>query len=584
MSSTNSGKDVVYVDVDDEITGIIDKVTSSGEKIVALVLPKRASVFQSIVNMKLLKKRADGAKKHLVLITSESSLMPLAGDVGLYVAKTLQSKPEIPESTVSGTTLDDDDQAVPVDGEFDPSKAKNKPIGDLADKTGAASQMPEETIELDNTDAEASGASAGGDKNVAALAAGGAAGKAGKHGKDKKLHVPNFEKFRLKLVLGALGVIVLGVGWFVAFNILPAAKVVITTNASNVNSTPTLTLDTNAASVNEATDTLPAQTQQIQKTYTQTADATGKQNNGTKATGQVTLSLTDCAQNSVTVPAGTGLSGNGLTFITQSAVTLNSVQIGGVCHNDSTNSSAAVGVAAQSGGTQYNIGASSFTVAGFSDVTGSSSDPMSGGTDNIVTVVQQSDIDGATAKLTAGQDTGSIKQQLQQQLQASGLYAITDTFSAGKPSTTASAKTGDTANNVTLTENVTYMMFGAKKADLQKVLDDQVNKQIDASKQSILDDGLANASFTVPNPGSATKVAVALQATSIIGPKLNQAQLKSQIAGTKSGDAEKVISGIPDVEKVSVRLSPFWVSHVPKKASKINFVFVKSSATNNGSR
>src|SRR5579863_116795 len=98
MTSSN-GKDVIYVDVDDEITGIIDKVASSNEKIVALVLPKRATVFQSIVNMKLLKRRADTAKKSIVLITSESGLMPLAGSVGVYVAKTLQSKPEIPDTS-----------------------------------------------------------------------------------------------------------------------------------------------------------------------------------------------------------------------------------------------------------------------------------------------------------------------------------------------------------------------------------------------------------------------------------------------------------------------------------------------------
>ena len=75
--SANPGKDVIYIDVDDEITGIIDKVRRSGQKIVALVLPKRAAVFQSIVNMKLLKRAAEEAQKNIVLITSEVGLLPL---------------------------------------------------------------------------------------------------------------------------------------------------------------------------------------------------------------------------------------------------------------------------------------------------------------------------------------------------------------------------------------------------------------------------------------------------------------------------------------------------------------------------
>ena len=89
-------KDTIYIDIDDEITGIIDKLRASDGKVVALVLPKRASVLQSIVNMRLLKRAADEAKKHVVLITAEVGLLPLAGAAGVHVAKTLTSKPEIP--------------------------------------------------------------------------------------------------------------------------------------------------------------------------------------------------------------------------------------------------------------------------------------------------------------------------------------------------------------------------------------------------------------------------------------------------------------------------------------------------------
>src|SRR5476649_36152 len=91
-------KDTIYIDIDDEITAIIDKLHGSKAKVVAMVLPKRASVFQSIVNMKLLKRAADSGKKNLVLITAEAGLLPLAGAAGVHVAKTLTSKPEIPSA------------------------------------------------------------------------------------------------------------------------------------------------------------------------------------------------------------------------------------------------------------------------------------------------------------------------------------------------------------------------------------------------------------------------------------------------------------------------------------------------------
>ena len=94
---TEAPKDTIYIDVDDEITGIIDKVRSSKHKIVALVLPKRSTVFQSIVNMKLLKRKADSADKNLVLITSETSLLPLAGAVGLHGGKSHERRHESPD-------------------------------------------------------------------------------------------------------------------------------------------------------------------------------------------------------------------------------------------------------------------------------------------------------------------------------------------------------------------------------------------------------------------------------------------------------------------------------------------------------
>jgi hypothetical protein len=153
---TTSNKDTIYIDIDEEITGIIDKVRSSPGKIVALVLPKRASVLQSIVNMKLLKRSADEAKKNLVLITSEAGLLPLAGSVGLFVAKTPQSKPEIPTPP---QLADDSEETIDETGagEFSKAAAANRPVGELAAAGAIADDM--ETLELDDDEETALAAS-----------------------------------------------------------------------------------------------------------------------------------------------------------------------------------------------------------------------------------------------------------------------------------------------------------------------------------------------------------------------------------------------------------------------------------------
>src|SRR6266568_4360368 len=144
-----TSKDTIYVDIDDEITAVIDKVRSSPGRVVALVLPKRATVFQSVVNMKLLKRSAQTAKKNIVLVTTETGLLPLAGAVGLHVAATPQSRPEIPSVGPSGSdgeSMSESDDSGGQEMGYTSFNAGNRPVGELA---GASQDSQEvETLRL----------------------------------------------------------------------------------------------------------------------------------------------------------------------------------------------------------------------------------------------------------------------------------------------------------------------------------------------------------------------------------------------------------------------------------------------------
>ena len=556
----NAGKDTIYIDVDDEITTIIDKVRSSNQRIVALVLPKRASVFQSVVNMKLLKRSAETAKKHLVLITSEAGLLPLAGAVGLLVAKNLQTKPEIPP--VPGALGEDDIiDAASEDVAFTAENAGDKPIGELAASTGTLPVVNNdggiETLALEDEDVPLAAASAAGTATTVIPK------------KDKKLKVPNFNRFRLLIALGVLALILLIVGLYVSLAVLPKAIITIKTDASAINSSLDLTLDTTAKSLNKSTLTVPAQTAQVQKTQTQQVPTTGSKNNGDKASGSVTMNAGSCSADVPSdVPAGTGLSSAGQTYITQTNTSFAPVIAGGKCVYKSAGSTA---ILAQAAGAKYNISSATFTVAGRSSVTASGS--ASGGTDNIVKVVQQSDIDGATQKL-ASVDAAAIKKSLSQQLQQDGVYPLPETFDAGSPTITSSSSVGDQADTVTVTAVYTYTMYGTDKANLDTLLNDDIKSQVDTSKETILTNGLSAAQVRVLE-SSATSKKINLQTTGTVGPELHLDDIKKQAAGKKSGNVVPQISNLPGVTDVKVKLSPFWVSSIPTKTNKITIIVEK---------
>ena len=85
-------KDVIYIDVDDDVTAIIGKIKKAKEKIVALVPPKRTGALQSAVNLRLLERMAKNDKKKLVLITNNQALVALAAS-----AKIFKANPNLPK-------------------------------------------------------------------------------------------------------------------------------------------------------------------------------------------------------------------------------------------------------------------------------------------------------------------------------------------------------------------------------------------------------------------------------------------------------------------------------------------------------
>ncbi|HVX47862.1 MAG TPA: hypothetical protein VHA05_00700 [Candidatus Saccharimonadales bacterium] len=573
-------KDTIYIDIDDEITGIIDKVRASKGKVTALVLPKRAGVFQSIVNMKLLKRAADEADKNLVLITSEAGLLPLAGAAGIHVAKTLSSKPEIP---VAPTLEDAGEEAIDEAGNAQPitkETAGDQPVGQLA---APPTDNGVETLQLDDDELPEDEAADAAKPPLAkkpvapaAAAAKSAKDKGKKGGKVSK--IPNFGKFRKKLIFAGVILLLLIIGIIVAAIVLPKATINIKTDAQNVPVSLNLNLSTSQNELDTSSDTptLPAKLASVQKTYSQQVPSTGQKNNGNKATGSIMMTAQECGSSNPpsSVPAGTGVTANGNTYITQQTTTFSSSgKFEHGCITVSANGSTPI--SAQAGGSSYNTGnGSTFSVAGHSDVSATGS--ASGGTDNVVQVVNQNDISNAKSKIST--NDGTQKDFLVNQLKQDGYFAIKSTFSSGTPNMTQSAQVGDVANNVTVTETITYTMFGAKEKDLDTIVDNAVKNQVDISKQSILDRGLNQAAFGV-NSSNGSSAQLTLQTTAEVGPDIDTNAIRQAALGKKPADVRSEVGNNPDVKSVDVNLSPFWVGSVPKKASKVTVKIAKPTTT-----
>lgn len=560
-------KSTIYIDIDDDIAAIIEKLEAADQKIVAMVLPKRPSVLQGSVNLQLLKKAADDGAKNLVLITTDEQVLRLAGEIGAHVSGSLQSKPYVPvlesvQDTDELVEVMDDAPSVGMqskksnpaqpdvyndDGKVDLST----PIGQLAgDDT-------DEEIELDNAETE--------DDNEANP------DEPSKPIK-KRITVPNFGKFRSKLLLGGTGVVlVIGlIVWGLVF--APTAKIVIRTEKSEVEGKITLTASSTTTAVDAEKGLVPAVRKEDKQKLTGTFAATGQKDIGEKATGTMTIRNCDYSDG-FTLPAGTKFSNSGKVFVSTAAVSVpdfsgsaSSCDLSG-----SESGKAQVSVVAEQSGDSYNLSSRGYSIASISaaeevDAVGSS---MGGGTSKIVKIVTDEDVTSAKTKvLETGAD--NVKGKLSKLLSDEGLIAIEDTFVSAEGAPISSVAVGQEATaDPTLTVEVTSSMLGMKQSEVEPLLTTELQKKIDTTKQKVYQSGVSTARISVLERPATDTVKLTLIANASVGPNLDQSTVASEIAGKKAGEAKQLLEARPGVSGVDIDLSPFWVFSIPKKTDKI---------------
>jgi hypothetical protein len=157
------------------------------------------------------------------------------------------------------------------------------------------------------------------------------------------------------------------------------------------------------------------------------------------------------------------------------------------------------------------------------------------------------------------------------------------TLKAGDPVISSTPSVGQPASNATVTIKVTYTVLTVKKSDLSQAIQAKLASQIDKSKQKLNGDYLNDTDVTVQNQPAKDAAILSLDVNTTAVPIISIAAVKKQAEGKKAGDVEQAINNWPGVKSVNVKLSPFWVSKVPKKDAKVTVKMVEDKAsTTNG--
>lgn len=553
-------KDVIYIDVDDDVTAIIGKIKSAKEKIVALVPPKRAGALQSAVNLRLIDRMARNEKKTLVLITNNQALVALAASASIPVAKNLQTKPEVAE--VAALVVDDGDDI--IDG-------ADLPVGDHAkslkvkDGTAMPTTLSMRSDDIDATDLDIDGEAIGGPVAASTVARSAMAKNAGKN--NKKSKIPNFDTFRKRLLLGIGGGVALIALLVWMFVFAPAATVVITASTSPAPVSAAITLGGTAA-VDYSKGVVSSIAQTTQANESVAFEATGQKDVGEKATGTMKLTRTSVSSQAITVPSGTRFTSGDLAFVSTEPATLAGTTIGpsGIVQDTAT-----VRVTADGSGTSYNVSSRAYSsnVGGFS----AQGSAMTGGTTKVVKVVSAEDVDRANGQLI-GASTDTQKAELKKKFTNKEII-VDSSFTVDRGAATSAPAVGAEAANgkATLTIPTTYTIQAVPRSDLESYLKASLEANLDdKTKQKVYGTGIDGATIANFQKNGAALTAT-VNASGSVGPIINEAALKDQVKGKRYGEVQQALESMNGIKSVDVQFSYFWVRTVPSNTDKITIEF-----------
>ena len=567
-------KDVIYIEPEDDITDIIAKIEKSKEKIVALVPPKKAGVFRSVVNIKLISKAGTTAGKSVVLVTVDPSITKLAAATKLPVAKNLQSAPVIPaveteepakEQTIEDVSEPEEDTTQEASGPSEDSASE-------ADKgSSKAKKAPEEAVEAEGEDED----DIDEEEDEQPLKKSKKDKKGEKKSKNKLINwIKNHKKTSIFLGIFLIGVIAFLI-W--AFAFAPAVDIAVSIKTESKNFSEGITFTDKLSDEDAKKGKFYLEHKKIENTQEVNFEATGQKNQGDKATGDVVIYGYFDAKGVIAVNAGSVFTVNNLSYVANSSVSLSWDGKPSSCENSDDEVtdghfqcliSGRVAVTAQNGGSNYNIPATPSGWSTTANVRVYSDKAMVGGTDKITTVVQQSDIEKAKGELTTAKEEEN-KKKLFESI-GDGYYIIETSFNQSTGSVEASPAADQEVTDgkkPVLKATTTATVYVVNKDKLKEFVEEKANLEDGQKVYDVKNMYIEN--FTDNGANSTAK----LKAQYYIGPKITETEVVDKVKGKGLGDAQREIRDIFGVSDVKINTSYPWVMAVPGDSNKVKVTF-----------
>jgi len=557
---------IIYIEIDEEITSIIDKIRETEEVNIVLVVPKRARILQSIISLKLLKKESEKYGKNLIFVTLDRVGRHLASQVGFEVYQKITQggkivfpfekekkdkksqfylKEEGNHKKESETDFVDEEEF----SENEPTKEKvffEKKLNfrELFEKKEIKTKKQKNEESIEKFEEKKSIFRTGDIQN-------------------KNSNYLNILPFDKKFLIGflVLGVILL----LYIFNIvLPQAKINIYVKANQVPKTIDAAVSLNAQEIDYNKNIIPAR--QIKASIDINGDFETEtiKEIKTKAVGVLKIKNTDTT--------GFSWQPRGLvTFSPENNLSLNFITPTPI-YELKGGQEVQINIESENFGEEYNFPAGSrFRAKALigksyeSNIVITAPSGTWGGANKKVKILSQSDIDKVKEKFISENKEillNKIKSQLQNDEFLDERFII---FSLEDYIT--SPEINKEAEKFNLKGKLMANAFVFKKDDLKNLVLEKIKSEV-AATDKILEDEI-NWDFSQINPEE-QMIKIKIEALGWVVPTINLDELKEKIKSLSKDDAEKQIMKIENIKKTEISIFPSFKRNLPPLVSHID--------------
>jgi hypothetical protein len=582
---------VYYLEPDEEITKVIDRIRKSEEAGVVLVVPRGSSISQSTINLKLLKRNASDHGKVIGIVSSDKITNNLADQVGIEVFSkvteaekaSLNVPVKAEEATSSSLKVNRykkyDLSKMTEDSELEPEPEDDPDLEEPEEQIEES--VPEEEVVVEEIPEEEHEEQSEPEIQAKAL-------DVKKDNEEEEMVVmsPNKkEKRHIKtegsrkafLVISSIVLVGLAAAFYV---LIPTTEASLILKTSDVEKKSNIFVDKNQAIADPAVFAVPGQLVEVEKSITKEFDSTGKKDIGEKAHGTITISNTVSTKAITVSPGAKVTAADGKIFYIEKGVLVpgKTAQTDiSKCHQDAQLNIICdpipgvvdASVIASENGDKYNIPATTFTVG---QLTASSKTTFTGGVTKNVSFVTDEDL--AKAEVTIKEEgTTQGKQGLIDKAAEESLKIFEKNIAVEIISQDSNKKINDEADKFQITARVKLMALGFKEDDLRKIMSDLTGQDLTADKMLINADKTELTYEMIEDSMSEGKIKISADFKGKVGPKISSDNIKEGVKNRSYTDAVSYLGKIEGVESVSLKITPKLLNRTSFLTKKIKVDF-----------